>query len=383
MLASVDPNGGFLDINGEQWTAGRMFSAADRLANAFAEYGVARGDRVATLIENSSEAVVSLFAANRSSSVGVPVNTAYKGEYLRHQLADSGAKVLVVDSSLAERAAAVVDQIDSLEHVIVVGGNISTPGTNWHTWDDAMRASDTPLRRTTLPTDLNLLIYTGGTTGLSKGCMVNHNYSVTLAKQISIMWERGPEDVVWTPLPLFHFNAVTILLTSTLLVGGRGAIYRKFSVSNFWREINRTGATLPARSEAWSRSVNDQMRPDAPIRPARSTPRCGSYPAPMPPGQRCCVERWGIRPFDGGYGTTEAVLWSWLPPGRKNKDGAAGIINDEYWDVRIFDDNDNELPLNTQGEIVGRPKKANVMFDGYWGRPERRSRRTATSGSTH
>jgi len=45
-------------------------------------------------------------------------------------------------------------------------------------------------------------------------------------------------------------------------------------------------------------------------------------------------------------------------------------VNDEFWDIRIFDDDDNELPPNTRGEIVGRPKKANVMFDGYWGRPE-------------
>ena len=58
------------------------------------------------------------------------------------------------------------------------------------------------------------------------------------------MWERTPSDVVWTPLPLFHFNAVTVVLIGTLLVGGRAAIYRKFSVSNFWPEINRTGATM-------------------------------------------------------------------------------------------------------------------------------------------
>jgi carnitine-CoA ligase len=61
---------------------------------------------------------------------------------------------------------------------------------------------------------------------------------------------------------------------------------------------------------------------------------------------------------------------SWLPPGLENKDNAAGIVNEEYWDIRIFDDDDNEVPPSTRGEIVGRPKKANVMFDGYWGRPE-------------
>ena len=61
---------------------------------------------------------------------------------------------------------------------------------------------------------------------------------------------------------------------------------------------------------------------------------------------------------------------SWQPPGVRNKPNAAGVINDEYFDVRIFDDGDNELPRNADGEIVVRPKRPHIMFEGYWGRPE-------------
>ena len=60
-----DPDGELFDVNGDKWTARTMIGEADRVANTFAEFGVQRGDRVATLTENSSEAVVSLFAANR------------------------------------------------------------------------------------------------------------------------------------------------------------------------------------------------------------------------------------------------------------------------------------------------------------------------------
>jgi carnitine-CoA ligase len=67
---------------------------------------------------------------------------------------------------------------------------------------------------------------------------------------------------------------------------------------------------------------------------------------------------------------TEASLVSWQPPGVENKPNAAGVINDEYFDVRIFDDGDNELPRGTEGEIVVRPKRPHTMFEGYWGRPE-------------
>ena len=69
-----------------------------------AVYGLAKGDRVATLVENSSEAVISQFGAVQLGGVSVPINTAYKGEFLRHQIADSGAKVLVIDGDVADRA---------------------------------------------------------------------------------------------------------------------------------------------------------------------------------------------------------------------------------------------------------------------------------------
>ena len=73
---------------------------------------------------------------------------------------------------------------------------------------------------------------------------------------------------------------------------------------------------------------------------------------------------------------------SWQPPGVRNKPNAAGVINDEYFDVRIFDDDDNELPRNTDGEIVIRPKRPHVMFEGYWGRPEATVETSAATGGT-
>jgi crotonobetaine/carnitine-CoA ligase len=85
---------------------------------------------------------------------------------------------------------------------------------------------------------------------------------------------------------------------------------------------------------------------------------------------RTIRKRFGVATFSGAYGVTEASLVSWQPPGIVNRPNAAGVVNDEYFDVRIFDDDDNELPRNSDGEIVIRPKRPHVMFEGYWGRPE-------------
>ena len=81
-------------------------------------------------------------------------------------------------------------------------------------------------------------------------------------------------------------------------------------------------------------------------------------------------QRFGVDTFSGAYGVTEASLVSWQPPGVENRPNAAGVINDEYFDVRIFDD-DAEQPRGTDGEIVLRPKRPHTMFEGYWGSPGR------------
>jgi crotonobetaine/carnitine-CoA ligase len=93
--------------------------------------------------------------------------------------------------------------------------------------------------------------------------------------------------------------------------------------------------------------------------------------APLPPEVDQVIRaRFGIETFSGAYGVTEASLVSWQPPGVENRPNAAGIVNDEYFDVRIFDEGDNEAPHGSDGEIVLRPKRPHVMFEGYWGRPE-------------
>src|SRR5207253_9569420 len=144
---------------------------------------------------------------------------------LRHQLADSGSKVLLVEPSLLERAERVADSIDTLHHVVVLGDEA---------WNDRLSSASVAATPSLRPSDLGTFVYTGGTTGPSKGCMLSHNYHEALARQIGICWQRTADDVVWTPLPLFHFNALITVVCGALLFGGRGAIYPRFSVSDFW-----------------------------------------------------------------------------------------------------------------------------------------------------
>jgi crotonobetaine/carnitine-CoA ligase len=348
------------------------------------ELGLAAGDRVATLVENSPEALLAWVGTVLGGRVAVPINTAYKGHYLRHQLADSGARVVVVASSLSDRVADVVDGLPELTHVVIVDGGTAGPGVGSadgdaghvtvHRWDSLLSADDKEPSVTVRPSDLATFIYTGGTTGPSKGCMLSHNYHEALASQIGLCWQRRADDVVWTPLPLYHFNAIATVVVGSLVSGGRGAIYRRFSVSNFWPEMNRVGATITSTLGTMAYLLaHDVDRPEMPRSGAPEANRTlrllGAAPMPVEVDE-VIRRRFGVTTFSGAYGVTEASLISWQPPGVENRPNAAGVTNDEYFDVRIFDDDDNELPRGTDGEIVVRPKRPHVMFEGYWGRPE-------------
>ena len=337
--------------------------------------GVSQGDRVATLIENSIEAVYAWWGIILAGAIAVPVNTAYKGEYLRHQLADSGSKVVIVAAEFLDRLEPVAATIESVQHVVIISDTPSTiSSTATSLWSELLTSEAILPEINTKPSDLGTFIYTGGTTGLSKGCMLSHNYHEALTRQIGICWERTTEDVVWTPLPLFHFNAITTAVIGPLVFGGRSAIYRRFSVSNFWPEMNRVGATITSTLGTMAYLLaHDVDRPEMPrsgAPEANTTLRLlGAAPMPVEVDD-IMKNRFGLTTFSAAYGVTEASLISWQPPGGYNKPNAAGVINDEYFDVRIFDAEDNEVPRGDRGEIVIRPKRPEVMFAGYWGRPE-------------
>ena len=370
-----DPDGEYLDVCGTKVSAAEVADTADRLASSLRDLGVEPGDRVATLMENSPEAMLSWWGIVRSGAIAVPINAAYKGEYLRHQLGDSGAKVLVAAGELVERANAVVPELDELGHLIVVAEAApDVRGANVHSWADVLATATGTAPASVRPADLATFIYTGGTTGPSKGCMLSQNYHEALTRQIGLCWQRTAEDVVWTPLPLFHFNAITTAVLGPLVFGGRAAIYGKFSVSNFWSEMNRVGATITSTlgtmAYLLAHDVDRAEMPRSGSDVANASLRLiGAAPMPVEVDE-VIRSRFGVETFSGAYGTTEASLISWQPPGVPNRPNAAGVVNDEFFDVRIFDDDDRELPRGSEGEIVIRPKRPHTMFEGYWGRPE-------------
>jgi crotonobetaine/carnitine-CoA ligase len=367
----ADPDGPYLDFEGDAYTTRSMDAAGNRCARVLADLGVGRGDRVATLLENVPEQVISFFGAVKLGAIQVPVNTAYKGEFLRHQLADSGAAVVVVQGDFAGRIADLdVSTLTELRAVVLVGepdrAITALPVHDWAT--ETAARSDAPVDDPGVkPSDLACFIYTAGTTGPSKGCMLPHHYVASLGDQIARAWEIAPDDCVFTPLPLFHFNAISVCVVGGLVNGHSAAIVRRFSVSNFWPEVVRTHSTIASLLGSLAILVGDAE--DNPAQAEHRLRLCVA--APMPPAtDEAWRTRFGVPTFSAGFGLTEASLISALPAREQNKPGAAGRLNQDDFEVLLVDDDDQPVPTGEIGEIVCRPRHPSSMFQGYWRRAE-------------
>jgi crotonobetaine/carnitine-CoA ligase len=359
-----------LDFSGEMYTYSDVDLLSTRMAHAMQALGVKPGDTVLTMLDNNIDAVITWLAANKLRAVSVPINTALKGEFLRHQIADTGTHLVICEADYVQRITPIAGQLTEVTQILYRGELKSIPecGIPVDTLDNHRGEDETPLQDKPRPSDLACLIYTSGTTGPSKGCMISYNFMCNLAR---LQLRAGPaneNDITITPLPLFHMNALCVSIIASILVGARAAIIGRFSVSNFWQEVERSGATIASILGGMGGLLaqapdNEAMkRCFGQIHTARGNPYTEET-------KKIWRERFGTKLVGGnGYGLTEACVVTSLAAGEYAAPGSSGKRIDDF-DVRIVDDDDNEVPANTAGEIVVRPLRPDIMFQGYWGRP--------------
>ncbi|ANG64402.1 ATP-dependent acyl-CoA ligase [Marinobacterium aestuarii] len=360
-----------LDFSGKLYTYSDVDSLSTKMAHSLASLGVKPNHTVLTMLDNNIDAVICWLAINKLCAVSVPINTALKGEFLRHQIADTGTHLVICEAGYLTRMTPLADQLSEVTQILHRGAleqpaACSIPIAAL----DAYRGTDaTPLSSKPQPSDLACLIYTSGTTGPSKGCMISYNFMCNLAR---LQLRAGPateDDVTITPLPLFHMNALCVSIIASIMVGARAAILPRFSVSGFWPEVERSGATIASILGGMGGLLaqapdNDAMkRCVGQIHTARGNPYTEET-------KKIWRERFGTPLVGGnGYGLTEACVITSLAAGEYAAPGSSGKRIPDF-DVRIIDDNDHELPANTPGEIVVRPLRPDIMFQGYWKRPQ-------------
>jgi malonyl-CoA/methylmalonyl-CoA synthetase len=193
------PNGVGLEWNGTEYTFGEIDARSNRMARALTGRGLVKGDRLCVYLANSIEMIDLYLACVKLGVIFVPVNILYRDREMSHILADAEPKLMIAASDLpallAEAAAQPGERL---------------PGSGL--------AGD----------DVAALVYTSGTTGVSKGAMLTHNNFAVHGSNLIATWKMTAQDRLLLAPPLFHVHALANGLHTWLLTGCRTRLLERF-----------------------------------------------------------------------------------------------------------------------------------------------------------
>jgi crotonobetaine/carnitine-CoA ligase len=354
-------------VPGRIYSFADMDAKADDVAAGFASLGIEKGDRVAVLLPNVAEALELFFGLARLGAIQVPLNAFLKGEFLRHQLSQSRTSVLVTDAAGAQAVAPLLSGLSDLTHLVFTEevGAFAAEGLGVHGYVDVLAAGEQAPVVEIAPTDTLAIIFTSGTTGLPKGCVHSHGYSMRCGAATAYGIEIGPEDVMWAPLPMFH-AAGRIILTGALLNGVAFHVEPRFSASNFLPRASELGATIVVGVGSMGMALLATPASDADTAHHIHT----MVVAPLSPAEQERFQtRFGIDPWTELYGQTECMPLCVTPRGgRRDRAGCGRPAPD--LEVRLLDEHLREVAPGEVGEICVRPTGPFQLFDGYWDQPE-------------
>ncbi|RUO33031.1 long-chain-fatty-acid--CoA ligase FadD [Aliidiomarina soli] len=372
------------------------FDELDKQTRDFAAYlqsiGLKKGDPVAVMMPNLLQYPIALFGILRAGMVVVNVNPLYTARELKHQLSDSGAKVLVILKNFAHTFDKIKDDV-KLDKVVLTGIGDALPApkrwivnfvvkyvkkmvpayslSNSIDFNSALsKGSAASFKENELNgDDLAFLQYTGGTTGPSKGAMLTHRNMVANLEQVSSvitpMMSDG-EEVIITALPLYHIFALTANCLTFLKHGGKNIlITNPRDMPGFVKELSKHQfSMISGVNTLFNGLLNTPGFKDLDFSKLKIALGGGMAV------QRAVAEHWEKvtkAPLLEGYGLTEcAPVVTVNPYDIEHYTGSIGIPVPST-DIMIVDEEGNELPLGEPGEMW---VKGPQVMAGYLGRPD-------------
>jgi fatty-acyl-CoA synthase len=361
-----------------RWTYREFDAVCDRLGAGLQALGIVPGDRVAVLARNSHAFAALRFALARIGAVLVPINFMLKADEAAYVLRHSGARLLAVDSGMAEtgrQAAALDTQVEQL--VWLPGEHAGDAPPGLATFDELI-AEDTPPAEAAIgETDLAQIVYTSGTESSPKGAMLTHGAVIAQYVSCIVDGEMRGSDVVLHSLPLYHCAQLDCFLGPGIYQGATNVITAAPTPDNLLPLIAAHGITsFFAPPTVWIALLRSPLFDGADL----STLSKGYYGASIMPVevlremQRRLpqVRLWNL------YGQTEiAPLATALQPeDQLRKPGSAGkpVLNVE---TRVVDDRMEDVAPGEIGEIVHRSphlmlgyyhdeERTRAAFEGGW-----------------
>ncbi|MCB2013306.1 MAG: long-chain fatty acid--CoA ligase [Sphingobium sp.] len=389
--AERDPLAPLVDFMGRKYSYAETLDGARRVASGLHDLGVERGDRIGLFLPNVPHYVAAYYGAMMLGATIVNFSPLYTVEELKHQVEDSGTKILFTLSAqaLLPTALKVLDQ-SSLERLIIGSVAGALPGTKslfyrlFRGKEVADRPHDDPRLSSfsalidnqgeIVPVpidpydDVALIQYTGGTTGVPKGAMLTHQNLTANARQVALIDPHtGEDDRIIGALPLFHVFANTCVLNRTVFTGGEMVLLPRFDAKQVMSAVERTKATaLPGVPTMYQALLDHQAISHTDFSSLRV---CISGGAPLPLEVKQKFEGITGAIVCEGYGLTESSgVVSANPYEGLNKTGTIGQPVPGTR-IRLLDREDP-----TRAAEPGEPGELAFsgpqVMKGYWKRPD-------------
>lgn len=348
---------------------GELLEKSERLAGAFAQSGITKGDRVALMLPNCPEYVVSFFAVARIGAVVTQVNPIYVGRELKHILDDSGAETIVVHGSAYPKVVAVRDDT-RLERVIVAGEGVDPEGSD-PAFERFLEAASGPAPEVEIDPaeDLAAIQYTGGTTGVPKGAMLTHRNLLSSIEENMNLLAEDPRELeggkAVAVAPFFHIFGTTVVLLTSVRYGMNMLLVPRFRVEAMVELIKRERPAMLAGVATIFAALH--AYPDMESCGLDEVLLYVSGGAAVPVGLRQSFERRVGRTIYEGWGLSEGAPVTVNTYLRGPVPGSIGVPMPST-DVRIVDpaSGEEEMPVGEAGEIV---VKGPQVMKGYRNMP--------------
>lgn len=341
-----------------------LHDRALQLGGGFASRGFAAGEHVLLMLDNHLDYVVAWLGLALTGRVEVPVNTAYKGTILAHVIENSGARAIVIEERYCPLLAEVADRLSALE-LVVVRGDAAAAGLPGRFRVMSFGELFGPRERQAQlnPWDLIGILYTSGTTGLSKGVRVTNAHAYGYSTPALFDVDR-PDEVTMVTLPLFHIGGQWAGVYKSLIGAASAVVLPRFGATTFWDDVRRYGCTytmlLGAMANFLYRQPPSPDDRDHPLKRVAMVPVIAQLDD--------FRERFGIEAVATGYGLTEGSTILRAPMGHAEP-GLAGWLRPDF-EARLVDENDIEVPEGAVGELVVRTCDPWSVMDGYHAMPE-------------
>ena len=346
---------------------------SNKLARILLQNGVSKGDVFAVFMRNYPEFVYGLLAATTIGAVMVPLDPRSKGDRLKFLLNHSKAKAVIVSCECLEALNDVKGDIPGVDYIAVAYQREQNYeiSSDYPVLNEMLEKTDLePVGQQILEVRQPMqIIYTSGTTGDPKGVKIRNNRTGVFNILKQLVWKYKKTDVLYTGLSLTHGNAQAATLFPALYSGTKAVFSPRFTKSRIWDICRKYGCT--------TFSLLGGMAAGSFNEPEEDNDRDNPVNIILSAGTPVSIweefeKRFNVKILEW-YGAVEGGF-AYKPPG-KGPIGSFGKTIPGVMQMKVVDENDNEVGPNVTGELISRMVKGETKVD-YLGLPDASEEKT-------